>query len=130
MMTWKLESVPLLDIPFFVTGSKCQEDLTNYPMWVSLSVTRVDVSKHRMALAKLVFGDDQPRVNLFQDVPMEARLCRKCGRHPETLNMFRFSVKRIFSLAHCTDTSSVPDSQLTFPPTLRMSDSSPTPRGP
>jgi hypothetical protein len=79
MMTGKLESVPLLDIPFFVAGSECQEDPTalNCPKWVSFSVTRVDVSKHRMALAKLIFGDDQFRVDLFQDVPMEARLCRK-----------------------------------------------------
>jgi hypothetical protein len=76
-----------------------------------------------MALAKLIFGEDQYRVNLFHDVPMEARLCRKCGHHLETLDMFRFSVQRIFSLAHCIDTSSVPDLQLTsFPPTLRMSD--------
>jgi hypothetical protein len=36
------------------------------------------------SLTKLIFGEDEYRVNYFHAVPLEPRMCRRCVRHLET----------------------------------------------
>jgi hypothetical protein len=65
-----------------------QEDPSKVPAKIGVVLRhylhRVTIPTHRRALTKLIFGEDQYRVNFLHAVPLESRLCRKCARHLET----------------------------------------------